>query len=78
MEDYVSRLEDIAEIRKADRDKPQSRCKLKEYRKKTGKIAWLAISTLLVLSLTALQLAKNNNSPTIAYLRNLNVVLKVA
>ena len=76
MEDYIGSLVDIKMIRKADRDEPLMICKLKEYRKMTGKVAWLAISTRPDLSFTALQLAKKNNSATISDLRNLNVVLK--
>ena len=52
MEDYVESLEDIKEIRKADREDDLIKLELKEYRKLTGKLAWLANST--DLSYTAL------------------------
>ena len=45
MEDYVKSMEDIKDIRKADREKALTKYELKEYRKMTGKIAWLANST---------------------------------
>ena len=54
MEDYIKSLEGIREIRKTERDEPLTRCELKEYRKMTGKIAWLANSTRPDLSFTAL------------------------
>ena len=64
MKDYIRSLEDITEIRKVDRDEPLTRLELKEYRKMTGKITWLANLTCPDLSFTALQLAKKNNSTT--------------
>ena len=76
MEDYIRGLEEIKDISKADRDKPLTRLELKEYRKMTGKLAWLANSRYPELSFNALQLAKKNNSTTIADHRNINVVLK--
>ena len=76
MEDYVRSLEDVKNIRKADRDESLTKLKLKEYRKMMGKITWLANSTRPDLSYTALQLAKRNNSATISDLRYLNTVLK--
>ena len=60
----VKSLNDIKEIRKADRDKPLTKLELKEYRKMTGQIAWLANPTCPDLSFTALLLAKKNNSAT--------------
>merc|ERR1712126_518522 len=38
MEDYANLVEEIKEIRKADRDEKLTRAELKEYRKYTGKI----------------------------------------
>ena len=49
---------------------------MKEYRKYTGKISWLAQGTRPDLSYSALQLAKKNNSATIADLRNVNKVVE--
>ena len=55
MEDYTNSLEDIKEIRKVeDRNEPLTKLEMKEYRKMTGKIAWLAYSTRPDLSFTAL------------------------
>ena len=76
MEDYIQILEDVTDIRKADRYKPLNQLELKQYRKMMGKIAWLANCTRPDLSFTALQLAKKNNSATISNLRYLNNVLK--
>ena len=76
IEDYVRSLEDIKNIRKLDKDDSLTKLELKEYRKMTGKIAWLANSTRLDLRYTALQLTKRNNSATISDLRYLNTVLK--
>merc|ERR1712243_353969 len=45
---------------------------LKEYRKYTGKISWLAQGTRPDLSYSALNLAKRNNVATISDLRNVN------
>ena len=52
------------------------RLELKEYRKMTGKIAWLANSTHPDLSFTALQLAKKIEIPKIQKSGGINVVLK--
>ena len=61
MEDYVESLEDIKEIRKADRDDYSTKLELKEYRKMTGKLVWLANSTCPDLSYTALSMSKKKN-----------------
>merc|ERR1712243_485888 len=45
MEDYANLVEEIKEIRKADRDEKLTRAELKEYRKYTGKISWLSQGT---------------------------------
>ena len=42
MEDYANSVEDIKEIRKADRGEKLTKAELKEYRKSTGKISWLS------------------------------------
>ena len=68
-------MKDIRDIRRAGRDEPLNEIELKEYRKMTGKIAWLENSTRPDLSYTPLQLAKKNNSVTITNLRYLNTVL---
>ena len=49
---------------------------MKEYRKITGKIAWLANSTRPDLSFTALQMSKNNKKATISNLRDVSRILK--
>ena len=45
MEVYVGSLEEIKEIRKADRDENITKLEMKEYRKMTGKLVWLPNST---------------------------------
>ena len=45
MEDYVDSLEEVKEIRKAERDEDLTRDELKVYKKMTGKLSWLANST---------------------------------
>ena len=45
MADYVDSLKDIKEIRKADKDDNLTKQEIKEYRKVTGKLSWLANST---------------------------------
>ena len=70
MEDYANSVEEIKEIRKADRAEKLTRTELKEYRKYTGKISWLSQGTRPDLSYSALMLAKKNNSVTISNLRN--------
>ena len=72
MEDYASSLEPIEEIIKAERTENLTNLELKEYRKYTGKISWLAQGSRPDLSYSALKLAKKNNSATIADLRSVN------
>merc|ERR1711955_149776 len=76
MEDYASSVEEIKEIRKADRAEKLTRAELKEYRKYTGKISWLSQGTRPDLSYSALMLAKKNNSATISDLRNVNKIVE--
>ena len=45
MQDYVDSLDEVREIRKADKDNRFTRAELKVYRKMTGKLSWLANST---------------------------------
>ena len=74
MEDYASSVEPIVEIRKAERTENLTKLELKEYRKYTGKISWLAQGSRPDLCYSALQLAKRNNSATIGDLRGINKV----
>ena len=77
MEDYTNSLQDIKNIRKVeDCNEPLTKLEMKECRKITSKIAWLANSTRPDLSFTALWMSKNNNKATISDLRDLNRVLK--
>lgn len=69
MEDYVDSLEEIKEIRKADRE-------LKQYRKMTGKLSWIANSTRPDLSYTALAMSTKSISAMIKDLRDISRVLK--
>merc|ERR1712112_675979 len=52
------------------------KAELKEYRKYTGKISWLAQGTRPDLSYSALNLAKKNNCAQIADLRNVNRIVE--
>ena len=73
MEDYTNCLQDFKKIRKVgDHDEPLTKLEMKEYRKMTGKIAWLANSTRPDLSFTALQMSKNNKEATISDLRDVS------
>ena len=45
MADYVKSIGDVPEVRNADREKELSDLEMKEYRKVTGKVSWLANST---------------------------------
>merc|ERR1711942_418147 len=76
MEDYAKSVEPIVEIRNAGRSEKLTNLELKEYRKYTGKISWLAQGTRPDLSYSALNLAKKNSSATIADLRNVNKVVE--
>ena len=77
MEDYTNSLQDVKNIRKVgDCDEPLTKLEMKEYRKMTGKISWLANSTRPDLSFTALWMSKNNKEATISDLRDVNRVLK--
>ena len=58
MEDYVDSLEEVKEIRKAERDEYLTEAELKVYRKMTGKLSWLANSTRPDLSYTAFAMSK--------------------
>ena len=49
---------------------------LKEYKKYTGKVSWLSQGPRPYLNYSALQLAKKNNSATIADLRSVNKVVE--
>ena len=68
MADYVASLQDIKDIRKADRDEELTKIEMKEFRKMTGKLSWLANSTHLDLSYMALAMSKKSNSAKISYL----------
>merc|ERR1712243_528036 len=72
IEDYAESIQEIKEIRKAKRDEKLMKAELKEYRKYTGKISWLAQGTRPDLSYSALSLTKKNNDATISDLRNVN------
>ena len=76
MADYMDSLRDIKEIRKAKKDDNLTKQEIKEYRNVIGKLSWLANSTRLDLSYTALTLSKRNNSVMIPDLRNISRVLK--
>ena len=65
MEDYIQSLEDVYDIRKANREEELTRLELKEYWKMTGKLSWLANSTRPDLSYMALQMLKRKNLATI-------------
>ena len=58
MQDYVNSLDEVQEIRKADKEDPLTKAELKVYRKMTEKLSWLANSTRLDLSYTALAMSK--------------------
>merc|ERR1712115_658549 len=72
MEDYANSINEIQDIRKANVTWALTKAELKEYRKYTGKLSWLAQGTRPDLSYSALYLSKKNNSATIADLRNIN------
>ena len=76
MEEYASSVELIEEIRRADKEEKLTQVELKEYRKYTGKMSWLSQGVRPDLSYTALQLAKKNNSATIADLMKINKVVE--
>ena len=76
MEDYAESLQEIKEIRKANRNEKLTNAELKEYRKYTGKISWLAQGTRPDLSYSTLNLAKKNNNAVISDLRNVNRIVE--
>ena len=78
MQDYIDSLEEIKEIRKAERDELLTRDELKLYRKVTGKLSWLANSTRPDLSYTALEMSKNNKRAQIKYLREVSRIVNKA
>merc|ERR1712115_7961 len=76
MEDYADSINEIKEIRKDNRTEKITKAELKEYRKYTGKLSWLAQGTRPELSYSALDLAKKNNTATISDLRNINRIVE--
>ena len=76
MKDYVESLQDVREICKADKNEDFTKSEIKEFRKITGKLSWLANSTRPDLSYTALAMSKKNNSAKISDLRGISRVLK--
>ena len=72
MEDYIESIEEMKEIQKADREEDLTKLELKEYRKMTGKLSWLANSTCPDLSYTALAMSKKNNSAKIKDLTDIS------
>ena len=76
MEDYAESIKEIKEIRKASRNEKLTNAELKEYRKYTGKISWLAQGTRPDLSYSTLNLAKKNNNAVISDLRNVNRIVE--
>merc|ERR1711881_837522 len=75
-EDYADSINEIKEIRKASRTEKLTKAELKEYRKYTGKLSWLAQGTRPDLSYSALDLAKKNNNAVISDLRNVNRIVE--
>ena len=61
MADYVDSLKDIKKIQKAEKDDNLTKQEIKEYRKVTEKLSWLANSTRPDLSYTALTMSKKYN-----------------
>merc|ERR1712098_975853 len=76
MKDYADSINEIKEIRNASRTEKLTKAKLKEYRKYTGKISWLAQGTRPDLSYSTLNLAKKNNNAVISDLRNVNRIVE--
>ena len=76
IKDYVQILNEIEEIRKAIRHKRLSRIEIKEYRKFTRKLSWLAAGTRSDLSYTVLNRLQKNKTATITDLHNRDEVLK--
>merc|ERR1711989_109619 len=66
----------MGDIRKANGTEPLTKAELKEYRKYTGKLSWLAQGTRPDVSYSALCLSKKNNSATIADKRNINRIVE--
>ena len=77
MKDYTNSHQDIQNIRRVeDCNEPLTKLEMKEYRKMTGKITWLANNSRSDLSFTALQMSKNNKEATISDVRDVSRVLK--
>ena len=78
MQHYVNSLEEIKEICHADKGEALTKAVMKEYRKVTGKLSWLANSTRPDMSYASLSMSRKNNCATIADLRNISQFLKKA
>ena len=58
-------MEDVLEIRNVDRQEQLSRLEIKEYRKFTGELSWLAQGTRLHLSYTLSAISRKDNTVSI-------------
>merc|ERR1711895_141645 len=71
-------VDEVREIRKAEKDDPLTKAELKVFRKMTGKLSWLANSTRPGLSYTALAMSKKNTTAQIKDLRDITRVISKA
>ena len=76
MDNYMNSLKDVKDIRKAKIDEELTKLEMKEYRKITGKILWLANNTRPDLCYTALSMSKKNTSATISDLRDISRIFR--
>ena len=76
MKDYANSLEEISEIRKANRHDRLTKLVMKEYRKFNGKLSWLTQGTRQDLRVTVLTMSRKNNTAKFADLHKVNKVLK--
>lgn len=76
MDDYVRKLEDVAEIRKERKRHNLSKLDLKIYRKMTRNIDYLVQSMRLKMCFAGFDMAKSRNLMTIQDLKEVNLVVK--
>ena len=76
MEDYADSIDEITDIRKAEKSEPLTKVEMKVLRKMTGKVSWLAENCRPDLCFNALEMAKRNGKATIRDLHKVNKVIK--
>ena len=76
MNEYAKSMEEVINIRKGGRTEKFNCVEMKEYRRFTGKLSWLAQGTHPDINYIMLVMQNKNNSATLADFQKVNKVLK--